>query len=224
MKPMNLCTDFPISILSRLRCVSIILLFSNIYIFCFGRHTFPWPWDDIDAPSLFPIMSLYELKLELQKAHQELIDKVIFLFFSCKSCQAFHVLYHTDTNVLLGAPTGSGKTISAELAILHLFNTQPDMKVVYIAPLKAIVRERMNDWRQRLVSQLGKKMVEMTGDFTPDMTALLSANIIISTPEKWDGISRNWHSRSYVMKVGLMILDEIHLLGADRGPILEVTN
>ena len=43
--------------------------------------------------------------------------------------QTFHVLYHTDNNVLLGAPTGSGKTISAELAMLHLFNTQPDMKV-----------------------------------------------------------------------------------------------
>ncbi|KAE9467176.1 hypothetical protein C3L33_00910, partial [Rhododendron williamsianum] len=79
----------------------------------------------------------------------------------------------------------------------------------------------MNDWRKRLVSQLGKKMVEMTGDYTPDLMALLSADIIISTPEKWDGISRNWHSRSYVTKVGLMILDEIHLLGADRGPILE---
>lgn len=39
------------------------------------------------------------------------------------------MLYHTNQNVLLGAPTGSGKTISAELAMLHLFNTQPDMKV-----------------------------------------------------------------------------------------------
>ena len=43
--------------------------------------------------------------------------------------------------------------------------------------------------------------VEMTGDYTPDLMALLSADIIISTPEKWDGISRNWHSRSYVTKV-----------------------
>jgi activating signal cointegrator complex subunit 3 len=43
--------------------------------------------------------------------------------------------------------------------------------------------------------------VELTGDFTPDMRALLAADIIISTPEKWDGISRNWHNRSYVTKV-----------------------
>nr|XP_043640038.1 DExH-box ATP-dependent RNA helicase DExH14 [Erigeron canadensis] len=145
-----------------------------------------------------------------------------FSHFNPIQTQAFHVLYHKQNNILLGAPTGSGKTISAELAMLHLFNTAPDMKVIYIAPLKAIVRERMNDWKNGLVSKLGKKMVEMTGDYTPDMMALMSADIIISTPEKWDGISRNWHSRSYVTKVGLMILDEIHLLGADRGPILEV--
>lgn len=46
----------------------------------------------------------------------------------------------------------------------------------------------------------------MTGDYTPDMMALLSADIIISTPEKWDGISRNWHSRSYVTKVHLFVV------------------
>jgi hypothetical protein len=48
--------------------------------------------------------------------------------------------------------------------------------------------------------------VEMTGDYTPDLMALLSADIIISTPEKWDGISRNWHNRSYVMKVHLFVV------------------
>ncbi|KAK8934003.1 hypothetical protein KSP39_PZI015224 [Platanthera zijinensis] len=154
--------------------------------------------------------------------HQAYENLYKFSHFNPIQTQIFHVLYHSEHNVLLGSPTGSGKTISAELAMLHLFNTQSDMKVVYIAPLKALVRERMNDWRKRMVSQLGKKMVEMTGDFTPDLVALLSADIIIATPEKWDGISRYWHNRAYVMKVGLMILDEIHLLGADRGPILEV--
>ncbi len=32
--------------------------------------------------------------------------------------------------------------------------------------------------------------------------ALLAADVIVCTPEKWDGISRNWQSRSYVRKVG----------------------
>ncbi|XP_011087302.1 DExH-box ATP-dependent RNA helicase DExH14 [Sesamum indicum] len=192
----------------------------------------------LHAESFYTI-SLQNLALpEAHTTHTELLDlkplpvtalgnetyEALYSFthFNPIQTQAFHVLYHTDQNVLLGAPTGSGKTISAELAMLHLFNTQPDMKVIYIAPLKALVRERMNDWRKRLVSRLGKHMVELTGDYTPDLTALLEADIIISTPEKWDGISRNWHTRGYVKKVGLMILDEIHLLGADRGPILEV--
>lgn len=54
---------------------------------------------------------------------------------------------------------------------------------------------------QILSLTLAFPQVEMTGDYTPDLVALLSADIIISTPEKWDGISRNWHTRSYVKKV-----------------------
>ena len=52
--------------------------------------------------------------------------------------QAFHTLYHTDENILLGAPTGSGKTISAELAMLRVFRQYPGMKTIYIAPLKVL--------------------------------------------------------------------------------------
>ena len=33
--------------------------------------------------------------------------------------------------------------------------------------------------------------------------ALLAADVIICTPEKWDGISRNWRSRGYVRQVGI---------------------
>jgi len=145
-----------------------------------------------------------------------------FSHFNPIQTQAFHTLYHTDCNVLLGAPTGSGKTISAELAMLRLFKAYPRQKVVYIAPLKALVKERMSDWGTGFCRTMNKKLVELTGDKTPDMRALLAADVIICTPEKWDGISRAWKSRTYVRKVGLLVIDEIHLLGADRGPILEV--
>ncbi|GFO03568.1 activating signal cointegrator 1 complex subunit 3-like [Plakobranchus ocellatus] len=136
--------------------------------------------------------------------------------------QIFHTIYHTDCNVLLGAPTGSGKTLAAELAIFRVFREYPKFKAVYIAPLKALVRERMDDWKIRIEQKLGKKVVELTGDVTPDMRAVANADLIVTTPEKWDGISRSWQTRSYVKAVALLVIDEIHLLGDDRGPVLEV--
>jgi len=88
--------------------------------------------------------------------------------------------------------------------------------------MKALVRERVADWKKRLVRPMNRRLVELTGDITPDLQTVRNADIIITTPEKWDGISRNWRTRSYVQQVSLVIIDEIHLLGGDRGPTLEV--
>ncbi|XP_041333984.1 activating signal cointegrator 1 complex subunit 3 [Pyrgilauda ruficollis] len=145
-----------------------------------------------------------------------------FTHFNPIQTQIFHTLYHTDCNVLLGAPTGSGKTVAAELAIFRVFSKYPTSKAVYIAPLKALVRERIEDWKVRIEEKLGKKVVELTGDVTPDMRAIAQADLIVTTPEKWDGVSRSWQNRSYVQKVAILIIDEIHLLGDERGPVLEV--
>ena len=145
-----------------------------------------------------------------------------FQFFNPMQTQIFHTLYHTSANVLLGSPTGSGKTIAAELAMWWAFRENPGSKVVYIAPMKALVRERVQDWRGRLAGPMGLQLVELTGDNTPDTRSIRHADMIITTPEKWDGISRSWQTRGYVQQVSLVIIDEIHLLGGDRGPILEI--
>ena len=145
-----------------------------------------------------------------------------FEYFNPVQTQVFHTLYNSRHNVLLGAPTGSGKTIAAELAMWSSFRDFPGSKVVYIAPLKALVRERVGDWSSRLMPFMNKKLVELTGDVTPDIRAIESADVIITTPEKWDGVSRSWKKRKYVSAVSCVIIDEIHLLGGDRGPILEV--
>ncbi|KAK4981978.1 putative steryl acetyl hydrolase mug81, partial [Elasticomyces elasticus] len=145
-----------------------------------------------------------------------------FQFFNPMQTQIFHCMYHTPANVLLGSPTGSGKTVAAELAMWWAFREKPGSKVVYIAPMKALVRERVKDWGRRLTAQMGLKLVELTGDNTPDTRTIRDADIIITTPEKWDGISRSWQTRNYVQQVSLVIIDEIHLLGGDRGPILEI--
>lgn len=174
--------------------------------------------------------SVYTDLLNLQPLPISALDNPIlqelygqrFQYFNPMQTQIFHCLYHTPANVLLGSPTGSGKTVAAELAMWWAFREKPGSKVVYIAPMKALVRERVQDWGKRLAGPMGLKLVELTGDNTPDTRTIQDADIIITTPEKWDGISRSWQTRGYVRKVSLVIIDEIHLLGGDRGPILEI--
>ncbi|KAG6427640.1 hypothetical protein SASPL_111886 [Salvia splendens] len=57
-------------------------------------------------------------------------------------------------NVLLRAPTGSGKSISAQLAMLHLFNMQSDLKVVF-SPIRLMGKSHVVPE----LSSLGEQMV-----------------------------------------------------------------
>ncbi|KAF5746457.1 U5 small nuclear ribonucleoprotein helicase [Tripterygium wilfordii] len=74
-----------------------------------------------------------------------------FKHFNPVQTQVSTVLYNTDDNVLVAAPTGSGKTICAEFAILRNHQKGPEsvMRAVYIAPLEAIAKERYRDWERK---------------------------------------------------------------------------
>ncbi|KAI8983869.1 Sec63 Brl domain-containing protein [Pilobolus umbonatus] len=187
----------------------------------------PVSFQHLILPQLYPphtdLLDLQPLPVTaLKNIVLEDICSKRFTHFNPVQTQIFHTLYHTDHNALVGAPTGSGKTVAAELVMWAAFRERPKSKVVYIAPMKALVKERVADWNKRLTIPMKKKLVELTGDVTPDLKTIEAADIIITTPEKWDGISRSWQSRSYVRNVSCVIIDEIHLLGGDRGPILEV--
>ncbi|CAO3640291.1 unnamed protein product [Cunninghamella blakesleeana] len=187
----------------------------------------PVSFQHLILPQLYPPNTdLLDLQpLPVTALRDEVLESICsqrFTHFNPVQTQIFHTLYNTSHNSLVGAPTGSGKTVAAELVMWWAFKQHPGSKVVYIAPMKALVKERVGDWNKRLTKLMGKKLVELTGDVTPDLRTIESADIIITTPEKWDGISRSWKSRSYVRKVSCVIIDEIHLLGGDRGPILEV--
>lgn len=187
----------------------------------------PISFKHLILPELYPPHTdLLDLQpLPVSALQNEVLEEIClkrFAYFNPVQTQIFHTLYHTSWNALVGAPTGSGKTVAAELAMWAAFRDFPKSKVVYIAPMKALVRERVVDWRKRLTVPMNRKLIELTGDVTPDLKSIQEADIIITTPEKWDGISRSWQNRSYVTAVSLIIIDEIHLLGGDRGPILEV--
>ncbi|KAJ3695012.1 hypothetical protein LUZ60_000389 [Juncus effusus] len=155
--------------------------------------------------------------------YEGLYDK--FRHFNPIQTQVFNVLYNTDDNVLVAAPTGSGKTICAEFALLRTHQKSKEtgqMRTVYIAPIEALAKERYRDWKEKFESCLGIRVVELTGETATDLKLLEKGNVIISTPEKWDALSRRWKQRKLVQQVSLFIVDELHLIGGESGPVLEI--
>lgn len=93
-------------------------------------------------------------------------------------------------------------------------------KIVYIAPMKALVQEMVGNFSSRL-SVFGVKVNELTGDNQLTKQQIAETQIIVTTPEKWDVITRKSTDMSYTNLVRLIIIDEIHLLHDERGPVLE---
>jgi hypothetical protein len=87
-----------------------------------------------------------------------------FEYFNAIQTQVFNALYTTDDNVFVGAPTGSGKTICAEFALLRTFSRNPDARCVYIAPNADLAAIRYADWRQRFgdPKMLNKPVVQVS--------------------------------------------------------------
>ena len=142
-------------------------------------------------------------------------------FFNPIQTQVFNSLYNTDDNVLLGAPTGSGKTICAEFAMLRLFTQNPDGKCVYVAPKAELCEIVRKDWEPKF-NALNKKIGVLTGETAADLKVISKCNIIISTPVNWDILSRRWKQRKQVQNVQLFIVDELHLIGGEEGLVLEI--
>ncbi|EAZ63248.2 RNA helicase-related protein required for pre-mRNA splicing [Scheffersomyces stipitis CBS 6054] len=144
--------------------------------------------------------------------------------------KVFPEAFHSDRNLLLCAPTGAGKTNVAMLSVLRTINNYrnaetgkidlKNFKIVYIAPLKALVQEQMREFQRRLTSNFNLVVNELTGDSSLSARQIHETQVIVTTPEKWDVVTRK-NDVPYVKLVRLIIIDEIHLLHDERGPVLE---
>ncbi|XP_017783444.1 PREDICTED: probable ATP-dependent DNA helicase HFM1 [Nicrophorus vespilloides] len=152
-----------------------------------------------------------------------------YMYFNRIQSEVFQSVFETDESILVSAPTGCGKTVIFELAIVKFLNdlegdtSHSNFKIVYVAPMKAICEERLLDWHKKF-SPLGLQCITATGDSDNiTFSSLLNHNLIITTPEKWDSLTRNWRTHmNFVRKVVLFMIDEVHLLNDEsRGPTLE---
>ena len=125
-------------------------------------------------------------------------------------------------SILVSAPTASGKTLIAILAIIkHL--SEKRGKIVYLSPLKALASEKFNEFKKLGSVDLGKnlKIQISTGDFDTSDKNLGQNDILVLTNEKMDSIIRQ--GAEWIDQISLVIADEVHLLGdEDRGPTLEI--
>ena len=114
-----------------------------------------------------------------------------------------------NNNVLVVAPTGSGKTLIAEKSID--FYLEKNKNIFYTTPIKALSNQKYNDFKKA-----GVDVGLLTGDRTIDK----DKDLIIATTE----ILRNmiFSKDKKLQNTGLIILDEVHYLGdTERGTTWE---
>ncbi|KAK3015088.1 hypothetical protein RJ639_006650 [Escallonia herrerae] len=123
----------------------------------------------------------------------------------------FYALLHKELSssrtliiTLVCAPTGAGKTNIAMIAVLH----------------EALAAEVTKTFSHRL-APLNMTVKELTGDMQLSKNELEETQMIVTTPEKWDVITRKSSDMALSMLVKLLIIDEVHLLNDDRGPVIE---
>ncbi len=126
-------------------------------------------------------------------------------------------------SLVLASPTASGKTLVAELcAIKHV--VENGGRVIYLTPLRALAWEKYEGFQafSDLRKRDGRKIRIgiSTGDLDRRSTYIEGYDIVITTNEKCDSLLR--HRSPWMEGVSLVIADEIHLIGNDRGPTLEV--
>jgi len=125
-------------------------------------------------------------------------------------------------NLIISAPTNSGKSIVGLLPLLQA--VQKDKIGILIVPMRAIAQEKYDEYSQQAAtfSEILNKPVTVrisTGDYRLENEFFQSppadGELLIVTPERLEALMRNPENQEWFEKVGAVCLDEAHMI-ADR--------
>lgn len=121
-------------------------------------------------------------------------------------------------SLVVSAPTASGKTLIAELAITKRV-VEERVKALYLTPLRALAHEKWLEFKKYEERGLLRTAVT-TGDYDSDDRWLSNYDVIVCTNEKLDSLIR--HKATWLDEVKVVVSDEVHLINdSERGPTLE---
>jgi len=140
---------------------------------------------------------------------------------------------HSRNNILVSAPTGATKTLTAFLAILNeLIDSsekgilQDRVYCVYVSPLRALsedikvnLAEPLKEMEKLANKKLGIRVASRTGDTTASEKAKMLAkppHIIITTPESLAIMLASIKFRELLRNVDWFIVDEVHALAENK--------
>ena len=121
-----------------------------------------------------------------------------------------------QSGIIVSIPTSSGKTRIAEMAILNALISNPEGKILYIAPFRSLAYEIENSFGD-LFATAKIRVSHLYGGslFTSlDVEELSEASIVIATPEKVKAIFRC--QQEFFKELSLVVMDEGHLLGREQ--------
>ncbi|CAM9712891.1 unnamed protein product, partial [Choristocarpus tenellus] len=119
-------------------------------------------------------------------------------------------------NVIVSAPTGSGKTVAGELAIYYALAL--NLRVFYTTPLKALSNQKYADFKK----QFGPERV---GLLTGDSSFNREAQVSVMTTEVfrnmlYDNVGDGVKSEEELQEVFAVVFDEFHYMNdRDRGTV-----
>src|SRR6266516_7300103 len=124
------------------------------------------------------------------------------------------------SNVIVTAPTSSGKTMVGELAAVHA--AQRGGRSVFLLPTRALVNEQYDRF-SRIYGPLGLRVVCATGEISDQVPALLRGqfDLAVLTYEKFSGLAiGNPH---LLRLLAVVVVDEVQtIVDSSRGENLEI--
>jgi helicase len=127
-------------------------------------------------------------------------------------------LLDSDKNMVVIAPTGSGKTLIGYMALAK--SVSKGGIGVYLTPLKSVATEKLEDL-EIICSKMGCRACITTGDYDQPSEWLSSCGLIVATYERFDSLLRL--RPSWIRKIDTVVIDEVHTVGdPDRGHVVEL--